>query len=231
MPRRTQKKRAASVPLADPTPDSIDLATGLPKAYLAKACSQFEATEKSGDVVLPGPLAEAFADGRRQVGEFTLLPVTLGLLAILAQIKSPLLDVVRIMREELAAGTAVDESTTEGQAAAHALRMKRASGRMAKEIKSDEAASVETVFCFITPPPRLRALLATGRDRFRETAMTTLGDTIHPVVLAKLQAAVAGHYAASFATVIQHGDKPREGEVFTPPPPAPKTASAGGSAS
>jgi len=146
--------------------------------------------------------------------------------AILDQIKSPLLDVIRIMRDELSGGTATghDEDTVEGRASAHAERMKRANERMVKEIKADDTASVETVFCFLHHPAELRKILATGRDHFREHAMATLGDVVHPVTLAKLQQAVAGHYAASYATVIQHGDKPKEGEVFIPPPAGPKTA-------
>jgi len=226
MKRQKNKTRVGRDSVEPKSDDPLEQlrSTAAGRAYLKKAEASFAAQAKSSDVVLPGPLAEAFADGSRTIGGHKLLPVTLGLVAILDQIKSPLLDVIRIMRESLGATVGGDESTTEGKAAAHAARMKLANERIVKEIKADDAASVETVFCFLHHPSELRKILATGRDHFREHAMATLGDVVHPVTLAKLQQAVAGHYAASYATVIQHGDKPKEGEVFIPPPAGPKTA-------
>ena len=226
MKRQKNKTRVGRDSVEPKSDDPLEQlrSTAAGRAYLKKAEASFAAQAKSSDVVLPGPLAEAFADGSRTIGGHKLLPVTLGLVAILDQIKSPLLDVIRIMRESLGATVGGDESTTEGKTAAHAARMKLANERIVKEIKADDAASVETVFCFLHHPSELRKILATGRDHFREHAMATLGDVVHPVTLAKLQQAVAGHYAASYATVIQHGDKPKEGEVFIPPPAGPKTA-------
>ena len=226
MKRKKNKTRVGRDSVEPKSDDPLEQlrSTAAGRAYLKKAEASFAAQAKSSDVVLPGPLAEAFADGSRTIGGHKLLPVTLGLVAILDQIKSPLLDVIRIMRESLGATVGGDESTTEGKTAAHAARMKLANERIVKEIKADDAASVETVFCFLHHPAELRKILATGRDHFREHAMATLGDVVHPVTLAKLQQAVAGHYAASYATVIQHGDKPKEGEVFIPPPAGPKTA-------
>ena len=204
------------------------------RAYLERALKQFSATDRSADAVLPGPLSEAFADGSRTARRAqTLRPVTLGLVAILDRIHSPLLDVIRILREEMKKPVPdVDETTSEGRTQAHACRMKLANERMKTEIKADDESSVETVFCFLRPPAELRKLLAIGRQHFREVAMAQFGDIIHPKELDLLQQAAAGHYAASYATVISHepgGTRtPGEGEVFTPPPAVPKTGSVGG---
>jgi len=192
-------------------------ADGLPQAYLDRAKKTFAATAGASHAVLPGPLREAFADGSRTVGGHTLLPVTLGLTAILGQINSPLLDVLRIMRECMTEDVGVAGDSAEARAKAHKLRMANADQRIA-EIKGDEAAAVETVFCFLTPPAELRRLLAAGRDKFRETALAALADKLHPVVLAELQRAIGVHYMASFATVVQYGAAQKEGEVFTAPP-------------
>ena len=73
-----------------------------------------------------------------------------------------------------------------------------------KKLNPDPEAMVETVFCFVTPAPRLRALVAKGRQAFREAAMTEVGDKLHPAEMAAMEMAVARHYAESFLTAIQY---------------------------
>ena len=181
----------------------------------------------------PGPLHEAVVAEPQVLHGFTLQPVEMGLLIILKRIGSPLLDVVRIMREELTREDDADESTPELAAAARTARQARAHARLVTELKADDESFVETVYCFVRPIAEVRALLATGRDKFRETAQREIGDKLHPKQFAELQAVVSAHYVASFATAV-HYEPPKgkdDGSVFTPPPAAGKTASAGGSTS
>jgi len=181
----------------------------------------------------PGPLLEAFVAPPPALHGFTLQPVGMGLVILLKRIDSPLLDVVRIMREELTREDEADESTPELATAARAARHARANARLAAEIKADDETFVETVYCFVRPIAGIRALLASGRDKFREAAQRELGDRLHPAQFAELQAAVSAHYAQSFATAV-HYEPPKgkdDGTVFTPPPAAGMTASAGGSTS
>jgi hypothetical protein len=186
---------------------------------------------RAGAAVLPGALRGAFATDPPQIHGYTLQPVTMGLHPILERINSPLLEVIRILREEMTRADGLDESTDELKSVAIIARQKRAGERAVKEINSDQESNVETVFCFITPAPELRRLLADGRASFREAAMIRLGDKIHPAQFNDLQKMVSSHYIRSFATAVQHRakDHGKEGAGFTPPPA--RTASAGGSPS
>lgn len=180
----------------------------------------------------PGPLLEAFVADPVKVHGFTLQPVTLELVIVLKKIESPLLAVMKILREEIAREDGADESTPELAAAARAARVQRANERMATEIAAEDERFVETVFCFVKPVAELRAWLRQGRERFTETALQTIG-SLPPAAFAELQQAVSAHYVSSFATAVQY-EAPKgqdDGSVFTPPPAAPKTVSAGGSTS
>lgn len=176
--------------------------------------------DRAAAAILPGALRAAFAgDVVRELG-FTLQPISLGLTANLERIKSPLLDVLRIMREEIKG-----ELKKPGDLA---KRLERAHTRIAKEIKAGDEAVVETVFIFVTPQEQVRKLLDAGPAVFRENAMRAIGDKLHPVKLGELQRACAAHYAASFETVIVHESPPAEDDTVNFPPPPPRTASAGG---
>lgn len=189
--------------------------------------------ERAHGSVLPGALREAFGsepssvalakeDGKNET--FNLQPVTLGLTANLERIKSPLLDMVRIMREELSR-----EEREDGEENSMAKRMDAANRRVA-ELKFEEEQIAETVFVFTRPQKRIRKLLEAGRQAFREVVMDELGDRLHPAQMAALQRACSQHYIASFATIIGYGAPPPEkGEaVFPPPSPSGATGSAGG---
>lgn len=191
------------------------------------------AATRAASAPLPGPLREAFAGEAPVLHGFTLQPVTMGLHPLLVKLGSPLLDIVRIMREELGSQEGDAALTPEAASAARAERLQKAQARILTEITADEEALVETVFCFVTATTELRQILAKGRDTFREVAMRTIGDRLHPAQFAELQQAVSAHYAASFATAIQHeaAKGKDDGTVFTAPPAKPMTASAGGSTS
>jgi hypothetical protein len=218
------------------------------RAYLDRAVKLFETHDRAADAPLPGPLRDAFAgepvtveiprsipgtDGSEAavaIVKVALEPVSMWLVAILTRIGSPLFDVFRIIREELSRPVE-GEPTPEEEAAARKLKWQAALDRIAADLKGAEIGTIETAFCFVHPVEELQKILDTeGRESFRDKALAELGK-LNPVAFQKIQHAITQHYAASFSTVINHGDKPREGEVFTPPPAGRTTASAGGSAS
>jgi hypothetical protein len=187
-----------------------------------KRAERLAELDRAHATVLPGALREAFA-GEPSVAEgHKLQPVTLGLAANLERIGSPLLEVVRIMREVYSAAEGSGgESPREGK---NEIVNERVSGL---EFKPEQIA--ETVFVFTRSQKRIRKLLDAGRDKFREAAMEELGDRLHPLQMAALQRACAQHYVMSFATIIGYGVPPPEGEtVFPAPSPSGATGSVGG---
>jgi hypothetical protein len=186
--------------------------------------------ERAHSTVLPGALREAFAGedahGPLEAGAPRLEPVTLGLTANLERIKSPLLDIIRIMREVFSAPR--EDCEEDGSDRRMELVRQKISA-----LKFDEEQIAETVFVFTRPQKRVRKLLDAGRVAFREAAMDELGDKLHPTQMAALQRACAQHYVASFATIVSYGTPAAEnGEaVFPPPSPSGATGSVGGSIS
>lgn len=190
------------------------------------------AAESAAAGPLPGPLREAFAGDPPSVHGFSLQPVKMGLHVMLVKIGSPLLDVVKILREELTREDGVDVSTPALSAAARQARLARANDRIAA-MEADAEGLIETVFCFVRPLAALRKLWAAGRPAFREAAHAAIGDALTAGQFADLQRAVSAHYAASFATVVKYEAPKGEGDgtVFSGPPAEMTTASAGGSRS
>jgi hypothetical protein len=188
--------------------------------------------ERAHAAVLPGALREAFGAEPARANGFALEPITLGLAANLERIKSPLLDVVRIMREVFSesALSSPEASTTRPGEGDERMELVR---RKVSELKFGEEQIAETVFVFTRPQKRVRKLLDAGRDKFRDAAMDELGDKLHPTQMAALQRACAQHYVASFATIVGYGPPSSEdGEaVFPPPSPGGATGSVGGSIS
>lgn len=194
------------------------------------------AIEQAHATVLPGALRDAFAGDRALAGGHLLQPVTLGLTANLERIKSPLLEAVRIMREEMSSsssptlGERIEVRGQENQeSSAPDPRLANVRKRISA-LKFEEEQIAETVFVFTRPQKRVRKLLDSGRDKFREAVMEELGDKLHPAQMAVLQRACAQHYVASFATIIGYGTPPAEegAVVFPPPSPGTVTGSAGG---
>jgi len=147
---------------------------------------------------------------------------------LLTGLDSPLLDAVRIMREELVRDNGSDDSTPKARQAADKARMKRIDARIKKEI-TNIPAMMDTVYAFTQPAGDLERLLARGREEFHETAAAAL-DHLTPEQFHELTEAAAAWFMASFATKVQFEPKQQEaGTVFTPPPAELKTGSAGGS--
>lgn len=202
--------------------------------------------ERAHASVLPGALRDAFGAEPARASGYELQPVTLGLAANLERIKSPLLDVVRIMREVFSQGSTskafgagsfgpagINESeidAAERIACSTQDKMVEVKERIGKEIQFQEEQIAETCFVFVCQPKRVRQLLDAGRDKFREAAMEELGDKLHPAQMAALQRACAQHYVASFATIIGYGSPPPEegAVVFPQPSPGGVTGSVGG---
>ena len=193
--------------------------------------------ERAHSAVLPGALRLAFAgevssvalakeDGKTD--SFTLQPVTLGLVANLERIKSPLLEMVRIMREVFA------QKPDDGRRKPITTELLSEVNRRVEALDFDEEQIAETVFIFINSPKKVRLLMEKGARAFREAAMEELGDKLHPVQMAALQRACSQHYMASFATIIGYGVPPPEssGEghsvSFHPPSLSGATGSVGG---
>jgi hypothetical protein len=207
--------------------------------------------DRAHAAVLPGALREAFGGEPVMAEGHKLQPVTLGLTANLERIKSPLLEIVRIMREEfsrtasenpegingnspgLQSGVKDNPSScaNHGEAAARSANLifDQIKQRVS-QLKFAEEQIAETCFVFVCPQKRVRQLLDAGRDKFRETAMEELGDKLHPAQMAALQRACAQHYVASFATIIGYGTPPPEdgAVVFRQPSPGAVTGSVGG---
>jgi hypothetical protein len=187
--------------------------------------------ERAHSTVLPGALRAAFGgDITAKAGpndEFTLQPVTLGLAANLERIKSPLLDVVRVVREVFSR-----KSENEGQKPEDAQARLDLVKQKISELEFEEEQIAETVFVFINSPKRVRQLLEKGAHAFREAAMEEIGDKLHPTQMAALQRACSQHYVASFATIIGYGVPPTESKgdevSFPPPSPSAATGSVGG---
>jgi len=226
-----------SAPAAVPPTGGPDAASEPYPGYAREKAAldaRVDAARRAAASPLPGPLREAFAAEPPSLHGFTLQPVTMGLHPILVRLGSPLLEVIRILREELTRDDGADESTPDLAAAARTARLSRAQSRLATEVKAEEEALVETVYAFTRPIAEIRALLNKGRDLFRETALRAIADRLHPAQFGELQQLVSRHYAASFATALpyQAPRGPDDGRtVFTPPPARPTMASAGGSTS
>ena len=204
---------------------------------LAEIETRRTAAIRASSVPLPGPLREAFAGEAPTLHGFTLQPVKMRLHIILARLKSPLLDAVRIMREEMAREDGLDESTSAAFQSAVETRKARSRDRMAKEIPDDGTGFVETVFAFTRPAAEIDRLLNAGRDAFRELALKEVAEKLTLQEFGELQHLVGAWYVDSFATRLpleapkQPGPGGEGGTVFTKPLAMPQTASAGGSIS
>jgi hypothetical protein len=90
----------------------------------------------------------------------------------------------------------------------------------------------EMVLQFTRSVKEAAALVARGREHFRQQALEQIGMRLGPVEVGLLVKAVEREFLRAFSTVIQYSptsDGNTGGTVFTPPPADPTTASAGGS--
>ena len=187
--------------------------------------ARLAAAERGRSAPLPGALRQAWAAGPRRVmleGQmFTFQPVNAWLLAILTRLECPLLEVVRLLREESAgSGAGTDPA---------ALRA-RIEARIRAEIKSGPDASLELVFSFLTPVEECQAILDVGRHAYLMAARRLLGN-LHPLTLAESERLCGEHFMASYATALEISPVPVEGgggQVFSQPPTETETVSVGG---
>lgn len=184
------------------TPDDVIARHNAREAILAAAHS----------APLPGALRDAFASDPPRFKQFTLQPVTAGLVAFMERIQSPFLAVFRLSGELMGKGQ--DEIAA----------------RVA-EIQCDPEQTFESLLCFVMPIRELRKLLNAGRPEFRRVACETVGDVLNPVEARTLEKICGLHFSACACTWIEYATKPEAGPGFTPPPPPPATGSAGGSTS
>jgi hypothetical protein len=174
---------------------------------------------------LPGPLAEAFADGKRKVCGFEMLPVVAAHMVILQQIGSPMLKLARIFLQTKELTEAEREKRILEETEKDRLARGETEGESAARL---DVETVETFFVFITPPAEMRRLLLKGRPTFREAAMERVMDRLAPIELAELRVAVGAHFASAFATRVEYEAPPSDDGSFPSPPAKPMMGSVGG---
>ncbi len=204
-----------------------EIPRGLTQADLDAHARRQAAITEANDTPLPGPLEEAFLPQPTLSVTLSNTLSTAGLTLrrmvpsdepILLALKSPLI-----------------------------LRLKKGAPEVSDKVSdkvpldlSEEAEAArwhdlwELLYLWTRPVAESRAVLAYGRQYFREQALAATADILPDTVLTEAPAimqALALNYIRAFATVINYQAPAKEGEVFTVPPTAPATASAGGSPS
>jgi hypothetical protein len=156
----------------------------------------------------PGPLAQALTPDPIVVGPFTLNEFVGGHLLILQRIDSPFFRQI------------VEDAKPKGE--------KR------EPVKFEDEDAFEALYVLTTPLPQLRALLAKGRQSFRETALAATLDAAL-ITSNEAAAAVTSALVRAFSTrlALRKPDGEDATANFTTPAPseARSTASAGGSTS
>jgi hypothetical protein len=186
--------------------DQIDPATGLPQRELAKEHFRRESVAEANADPLPGPLALAFPARPIRVGAFSIRPISNLDFTILRALNSPLI-------RQMAEGAKPEDqrqktSFTDQEGYEMCLQF----------LLTDEAAEAEIV---------------KGVEHFRALAREKIGRQLNPVLTGQIIAAVAKQFEVMFQTALQfnqaNAGEPVNEQVFTQPPAAPRTASAGGS--
>jgi hypothetical protein len=203
MGRESFTRRRGSTALPDELPPGISAAEVAAHAELQDRLGAAHA------MAFPGPAAEGIAPLPTEALGFKLLPVTLGHIAILERIHSPLLRAVAFIRK--------CQGLTEAQIQKRAAKLP---GGTAEE-------QVETFYVFTQAPEDLRRLLAQGREAFRSAAMAAVADRIRPSQFSELSFWAGAHFARSFITAVEYEAKLPDGS-FPLPPASPGTGSAGG---
>jgi len=174
-----------------------------------------QSIKNANATALPGPMRDAFGALKTDVVKeaenlgIKLIPITAGHIAILSEIKSPLIKIVRLYAET--------QNENERQ-------------EKIKEFDEiPDSAAAELLYTFTQPPPALRALLRKGRDIFTENACAEILDKTNPAILQRLLPIATVHYISAYATVVELEPVPTgDGASFPSPAEAKATASAGG---
>ena len=183
-------------------PDAIDPETGLPLAELQREFRRRDAVDEANADPLPGPLALAFPSRPIRVGPLAVRPVMAIDYCLLRHLDSPLL---KQMAE--AAKPAEERQAT---------------------VFTDEDGWMMALQ-FLVPPERAEAEVLKGRDHFLALAKRAIG-RMNPIVVNQIVEAVSRQFRLSFETAVQFAAQSSGAPqpFFTEPPPAPRTASAGG---
>ena len=183
---------------------------------IAAAQAQQVALRRANSEPLPGPLSLAFTAVELQQFGFTIRPVVASDFILLKKLNSPLYRRTFALAE-------------------HARKIQTAEIPEGSPLPAaenyDEEECVEMVYQFLIPLPQARAELKRGREFFREQAHVYVTDRAPVNALPKLVATVIENFTNAFATAIRYEGAKDESEqtVFTTPPGADATASAGGS--
>ncbi len=154
----------------------------------------------------PGPLAQAFAHGPIRVGEFTIREFVPMDAAILRRLNSPFYQqILEVLKPK--------EQRT--------------------KTPYQDADEWQVIFLFTRPCAEAERLLDAGPAAFAQAARAAFAHNprINLALYEDLFTACAGRIMAAFHTALDYRATASDGEgtVFTTPPPAPTTASAGGS--
>lgn len=177
-----------------------------PPGYLDKAAAWQAAAPGAAADPLPGPLVDAFLPESVVVAGLTLRPLHLTDVAILKRLEHPILKEI-------------------------AEALKPAEERRPIPYQIEDA--LELLFAWSRPLPEVRAILAEGRQAFRERAMVETGDKLPLAAVsdyAVIMEALAAHFCKQYATALSYRPKSAGDGPGFPSPPASghPTASAGG---
>jgi hypothetical protein len=206
---------------ADLRPPTSALPPGITAEELQRHHDRQHRLSSAASVPLPGPLLAAFASDAPQIHGFTFQPFRVGTVALLERIASPFTPMMKLLARH---GTPLEGETLEA-------RSKRLATVIDEQLKITNDQMIEAIFLFVTPPARVRALLAAGRAAFSAEAQAKIGDVVTPQQFDELQAVAVAHFIRAYSTIVEYEPEQSGQPVFPSPPAEPKTASAGGSTS
>jgi hypothetical protein len=182
---------------------------GLTKEQLLKHMQREAEAEQASRAPFPGPLRQAYASQPRTVLGYTLQPVSLSLIAILEQIKSPFIAMVDII------------------SANHGKTSEEIAQAIDSKLKVTTAQIIETIYCFVTDIETVESEQKNGT--LSKAASKEIGRKHHPAQLGPISEAILMHYVASFSTVVDYRAKKAEGDAqsFPSAPEGQATGSAG----
>lgn len=205
--QRTFNPEAPLSDTTEPAPDNSGFVTpaDFPPGYVDRAAAMVQGGHEAASDPLPGPLLDAFLPEVLRAAGFELRPVVASDWAILKRLKSPLLAELKRASLQKDHPELVDQKTT-----------------------FEEEDVWELLYLWSHHPRDSRALLARGREAYREAAMQ-VADRL-PATIARdaegIISALFGNLLRSLSTQVGHAPAGDDGPGFPSAPP--QTASAGG---
>ena len=182
--------------------DSQALPPGVTQAQIERHSRRVSATAEASADPLPGPLADAFPTVDIIVHGIHVRPVVAADFPILRKLQSPR------YRQMLEAAKPPELRTP-------------------TEFTDEDGW--EMIYQFTNPALAVELALAQGRAHFRRIAHEQIGMRMNPFIAAQVAEAVGEQMKRSYETALRYKAAGEAKEVFTAPPPASTTASAGGS--